>query len=110
MRRLTGRINFRRTVFGRIVLQVEEEKALRWVFWREPPLRRRWRDAGVLDLTKVEMRPLIDLRNRPWDVPAPPSMNAAPSRETRVQAELVRLPDRLANRAEELDNNQGLTR
>ena len=71
MRRLTGRIDFRRTFWGRIVLQVEEESVARWSLRREKPLRRRWRSATVIDLTKVEMRPLIDLRNRRSAPPRP---------------------------------------
>jgi hypothetical protein len=64
MRRLTGRVNFRRTFWGRIVLQVEEESTSRWSLFRTGPVRHRFRDANVLDLTKVELRPLLDLRNK----------------------------------------------
>ncbi len=67
--RLTGRFNFRRTLTGRIVLQVEEELKARWPFSRRSPVRRRWRDANVMDLAKPEMRALIDLRNKPQYVP-----------------------------------------
>jgi hypothetical protein len=67
--RLTGRFNLRRTMTGKIVLQVEEEVKARWPFSRNGGLRRRWRDANVMDLAKPEMRALIDLRNKPQFMP-----------------------------------------
>jgi hypothetical protein len=60
---LTGRFNFRRTLTGRIVLQVEEDQSVWWS--RKGKTRRRYRDANVMDLAKPEMRALIDLRNKP---------------------------------------------
>ena len=60
---LTGRFNFRRTLTGRIVLQVEEDKPVWWSWTGKT--RRRCRDANVMDLAKPEMRALIDLRNKP---------------------------------------------
>jgi hypothetical protein len=60
---LTGRFNFRRTLTGRIVLQVEEDKPYRWS--RKGKTRRHYRDANVMDLANPEMRALIDLRNKP---------------------------------------------
>jgi hypothetical protein len=65
---LTGRFNFRRTLTGRIVLQVEEDKPVWWS--RKGRTRRRCRDANVMDLAKPEMRALIDLRNKPQFLPA----------------------------------------
>jgi hypothetical protein len=63
---LTGRFNLRKSISGRIVLQVEEEvKTLLSVFARARICKRRWRDATLLDLAAVELRPLIDLRYRP---------------------------------------------
>ena len=63
--RLTGRFNFRRTFTGKLVLQLEEEVKAHWPISRTSPTRRRWRDANVMDLTKPELRTLVDLRNRP---------------------------------------------
>jgi hypothetical protein len=60
--RLTGRFNFHRTLFGTLVLQVEEEVPSRWNRGKPGTLRRRWRKAHVMDLTKPELRALIDLR------------------------------------------------
>ena len=60
---LTGRFNFRRTLTGRIVLQVEEDKPLWWS--SKGKTRRHYRDANVMDLANPEMRALIDLRNKP---------------------------------------------
>ncbi len=62
---LTGRFTFRRTFWGKIVLQVEEEVRPIWRFWHQGARRRRWRDAAVMDLAAVELRPLMDLRSRP---------------------------------------------
>ena len=62
---LTGRFTFRRTLWGKIVLQVEEEVRPIWRFWRKDARRLRWRDATLMDLTQVELRPLMDLRFRP---------------------------------------------
>ena len=67
--RLTGRFNFRRTMTGKLVLQLEEEVKARWPFSRTAPVRRRWRDANVMDLTKPELRALVDLRTKPQFVP-----------------------------------------
>jgi hypothetical protein len=63
---LTGRFNLRKSFTGRLVLQVEEEvKTLLGLFTRGPARKRRWRDATILDMAAVELRPLIDLRYRP---------------------------------------------
>ncbi|WP_052763944.1 hypothetical protein [Microvirga massiliensis] len=80
---LTERYGFRKTLFGRMVLQVEEEFRSFWShFAKEPVLKRRWRDAKVLDLTAVELRPLMDMRNRPgympWLYRSPPAAQPSP--------------------------------
>ncbi|WP_201752199.1 hypothetical protein [Microvirga arsenatis] len=61
---LTGRFNLRRTMGGKIVLQVEEEVRRLWPFSRKQPTKRRWRDATVMDLAQPELRPLMDLRHK----------------------------------------------
>ena len=61
---LTGRFTFRRTFTGKIVLQVEEEVRTPWPMSRKRPLRKRWRNATLIDLAATEMRPLMDLRMR----------------------------------------------
>lgn len=61
---LTGRFNFRRSWFGRLMLEVEEE--VKPFFASEKrPLKRRWRRATLIDLAQPEMRALIDLRFQP---------------------------------------------
>ena len=60
---LTGRFTFRRSFWGRIVLQVEEEKRSFWS--RSKPFKKRWRDANLMDLAAPELRALIDLRYKP---------------------------------------------
>ena len=60
---LTGKYQFRKTLWGKIVLQVEDEVKPLWS--RTGGLKRRWRDATLMDLTAPEMRPLIDMRYKP---------------------------------------------
>lgn len=62
---LTGKFTFRRSMWGRIVLQVEEEVKTSWLFSRKSPTRRRFRDATLMDLAAPELRTLIDLRHKP---------------------------------------------
>ena len=61
---LTGRFNFRRSWFGKLVLEVEEE--VKPLFGSDKkPVKHRWRRATLLDLAQPEMRALIDLRFQP---------------------------------------------
>ena len=76
---LTGTIDFRKSWFGGIVLQVEEEVKPRF----SSKVKRRWRRATLMDLAQPELRILIDLRSRP-DVlsrtsprPVPPTLAVA---------------------------------
>lgn len=62
---MTGRFDFRKTLSGKIVLRVEEEVKAFWVRSGERPMKKRWRDATLVDLTTPEMRTLIDARFRP---------------------------------------------
>ncbi len=62
---LTGRFTFRRTLTGKIVLQVEEDVRTLWPLSHKRAFRRRWRDASLMDLTATQLRPLIDLRLKP---------------------------------------------
>jgi len=76
---LTGRFNLRKTLTGRIVLQVEEEVTGFWSrMTGRTKLHRRWRDANVLDLAAPELRSLVDLRFRPRYMP---QTNEAPQQE-----------------------------
>ena len=61
---LTGRFNFRRSWFGKLMLEVEEE-VKPFFAGENKPLKRRWRRATLIDLAQPEMRPLIDLRFQP---------------------------------------------
>jgi hypothetical protein len=62
---LTGKFRFRKTLWGRIVLQLEEEVKPFWSRSKPAAPKRRWRDAKLMDLAAPEMRPLIDMRFRP---------------------------------------------
>src|SRR4051794_29092631 len=60
---LTGKFKFCKKLWGKIVLQVEEEVK---PFWSKAgALKRRWRDAAMMDLASPEMRHLIDLQFKP---------------------------------------------
>ena len=60
---LTGKFDLRKTFWGKIVLRVEEEVKPFWS--KSGALKRRWRDATLMDIAAPEMRHLIDLRFRP---------------------------------------------
>ena len=60
---LTGRFNFRKTLTGKVVLQLEEDVKAWWPSRKRT--KRRWRDANLMDLARPELRPLIDLRQKP---------------------------------------------
>jgi hypothetical protein len=61
---LTGRFNFRRSWFGKLVLEVEEEVKPFFASDKKP-VKHRWRRATLIDLAQPEMRALIDLRFQP---------------------------------------------
>ena len=59
---LTGKFKFRKTVWGKVVLQVEDEVRPVW----PSNLRQRWHDAVPLDLAAPELWSLITLRFWPY--------------------------------------------
>jgi hypothetical protein len=81
MRKLTGRFDFRRTLFGNQVLVVEEDVPNFWPMSRKKLFRRRWRRATPLDLATPELRGLMDL------------MRADRPESSFAERELIRLPD-----------------
>lgn len=62
---LTGRYDFRKTLTGKIVLRVEEEVPAFWARSGDRKVKRRWRNANLMDLTTPEMRMLMDMRMKP---------------------------------------------
>ena len=61
---LTGKFAFRKTVWGKVVLQIEDETK---PFWSTSgALKRHWRDATFMDLAAPEMRHLIDMGHKPY--------------------------------------------
>ena len=62
---LTGKYQFRKTLWGKIVLQIEEEVKPFWSRSKPGGLKPRWRDATLMDLAAPELRPLIDMRYKP---------------------------------------------
>ena len=68
---LTGKFRHRKALWGKIVLQVEEVKPF-WSRSKPGALKRRWRDATLMDLSAPEMRPLIDMGSKPWARPHSP--------------------------------------
>ena len=73
---LTGTIDFRKSWFGGIVLQVEEEVKPRF----SSKVKRRWRRATLMDLAQPELRILIDMRSHPYVAPRTP-LRPVPSME-----------------------------
>jgi hypothetical protein len=61
---LTGHYQFRKGLWGKTVLQVEEEVKPLWS--KSGEMKTRWRDATVADLADPEMRFLIDMRHKPY--------------------------------------------
>ncbi len=62
---LTGRFTFKRSLWGKIILQIEEEVRNSWPASRRTPFKKRWRNATTMDLTAPELRALMDLRFKP---------------------------------------------
>lgn len=57
----TGRFRFRKSLLGKCVLQLEEEKPPFWPFSDSHKPRRRWQDARYPDLLRPEVRGLVNL-------------------------------------------------
>ncbi|GJD48438.1 hypothetical protein OPKNFCMD_1157 [Methylobacterium crusticola] len=90
---VTGRFNFRKTLTGRLVLQVEMERRSWWPFARAASPGHVWRDATLKDLAAVELQPLLNLRRNPGYMPRSPvifMMNPGPKGEA-PSAEVVEL-------------------
>jgi hypothetical protein len=58
---LTGRIDFRKNLFGSVILLVEEDAKAAL----SRKTKRRWRRATLMDLAQPELRILIDMRAHP---------------------------------------------
>ncbi len=83
---LTGRFCFRRSLLGKVVLCVEEEKKKLWARGGEGT-RKRWRDATLMDLTHNELRKILDLRDKTGAVPEPePKRLEAPQPKVKPSA------------------------
>jgi hypothetical protein len=85
---LTGKFRHRKALWGKIVLQVEEEVKPFWSRSKPGALKRRWRDATLMDLAAPELRPLIDMGSKPWakpQSPPAPSKVSDPLRSERPQ-------------------------
>ena len=82
---LTGKFDFRKTFWGKVVLRVEEEVK---PFWSKPgALKRRWRDATQMDLADPQMRFVIDMGLKPWSRPAsPPALRKGSEQRIDVSA------------------------
>ena len=58
---ITGRVRLRKTMGGRVLVQIEDTRNT-WPWSARP--RVCWRDAKVMDLSAPALRPLIDLTSR----------------------------------------------
>ena len=63
---LTGRYDFKKTLMGKVVLRVEEEVPAFWSRKGARPIKKRWRNATLIDLTSTELRMLMDARFKPY--------------------------------------------
>ncbi len=63
---LTGRYDFKKTFTGKVLLLVEEEVPSFWSRKGERSLKKRWRNASLMDLTSTELRILMDARLKPY--------------------------------------------
>jgi hypothetical protein len=61
---LSGRFKFRRSWFGKLVLEVEEDFKPFFAS-NKKPVKLRFRRASLIDLAQPEMRALIDLSVQP---------------------------------------------
>jgi hypothetical protein len=59
---LTGKFKFRKSLWGKIIHEMEEEVKPFWSRSKPGLVKRRWRDATLMDLAAPEMRHLIDMR------------------------------------------------
>jgi len=85
---LTGKYQFRKSLWGKIVLRVEEEVKPLWS--KSGALKQRWRDATLMDLAAPEMRPLIDMRFKPhlWARSFAPEATGTDHERAEAQGEL----------------------
>jgi hypothetical protein len=90
---ITGRFNFRKTLTGKLVLQVETRRKPWWPFARAAAPGHVWRDATMKDLAAIELQPLLNLRGNPGYAPRSPVIFMMhPERpETAPTAEVVTL-------------------
>ena len=100
---LTGRFRFRKTLTGKCVLQLEEEKPPFWPFADRQKQRRRWHDARYPELLRPEVRGLVNLMDY---VHGHPHANLAilatvrPGGQSGGKGDLHRLPRRIGNDAD----------
>ena len=87
---LTGRFDFRKTFSGKLVLILEDVRALSPL--RKGSTRRRWRKATVMDLAATELRPMMDHRSKPnYHVPLRQVAAETSAFEQAAEAESPRL-------------------
>ena len=61
-----GEVQVPQKALGQACVQVEEEVKPFWSRSKPEVLKRRWRDASLMDLAAPEMRHLIDMRFKPY--------------------------------------------
>jgi hypothetical protein len=97
---LTGRFGFRKSLTGKIILQVEEERLTSGLLMRGQRYRPRWRDARFMDLVHPEIRGLISFKD--YVQVCPDANFAAPSvaASGRRRAERTSIPPLALNSAQ----------
>lgn len=60
---LTGRFRFRRSIMGRVFLQLEHDTRALWPLSIAGKRRRNWRDARIVDLLAPQINGLLELEH-----------------------------------------------
>ena len=60
---LTGRFRFRRSIAGRVFLQLEHDRGALWPLSNGGKRRHRWRDARIVDLLAPQIHGLLELEH-----------------------------------------------
>lgn len=88
---LTGRFRFRKSLTGKLVLQVEHDERVPWPLSLNGARRRRWRDATVDKLVRPEIRGLLEFEDYVDQIPeANHSARIGPVSRRRLPHEALR--------------------
>lgn len=90
---LTGRFRFRKSLWGKLVLQVEHDHQPAWPFSLNGARRRLWRDARLEEMVRAEVRGLLEFEDYVDQIPeANHSPRIGPLARRRLPHEGLRSP------------------